>query len=180
MQKITVRFDGVAPLLMNRYTMQCDQVKKSRAEKKVNERDSGEWTQKVYWSDALKCVALPAVIIEATIANAARAFKLGKQATATIFVDGDEVPVLSNGKRITELALNGQLELDGRGAVIQRSRVDRFRPMVRAWSMEVPFVLLDEAAIDRVMFEKIVERAGRFVGLCDFRPRFGRFETRIQ
>lgn len=174
---VKVTITGAAPMLMNRYILQCEQPTRSRSEKKQNERDSGRWTEKVYWSDTMKCVAIPSVMIEACLAAGARAFKLGKQVQSTVFLAEDEVPVISHGKKIDKLEVGKQIELDGRGAVVMKRRVDRFRPMLRDWQLSFTVQLLDPTAFSRADLNKVVEHAGRFCGLGDFRPRFGRFSV---
>jgi hypothetical protein len=39
--------------------------------------------------------------------------------------------------------------------------------------------IIDETQIDRNVFLDIVESAGRFIGIGDRRPRYGRFEAEV-
>lgn len=180
MQRYEVKLKGVAPLMMHRYNGQEIQKGRTSAEKKLNERESGRWKDSVYWSQTLKCVAIPAVMIEACFTNGAKAYKLGTRAKAVLFVEGDEVPLYCRGELITNLEENGQIELDGRGAVVMKRRVDRWRPIVREWSMTFNLAVLDEAALNAETLDKIADQAGRFNGLGDFRPRFGRFQAEVK
>lgn len=179
---VKLKIVGVSPLLMNQFVMRSGKASGPRVGKAQNEKESGLWRDKVYWSEEQKCVALPSYMIEACFAQAAKMFKSGKrtlgaQAKATVFIAEDEIPIICKGKRITELEENGQIQLDGRRAVVQRNAVERFRPMLREWSMEFTVHLLEPEVIDEKQLRAIAERAGRFNGLGDFRPRFGRFSV---
>lgn len=54
-------------------------------------------------------------------------------------------------------------------------RVMRTRPIFRSWSCAVDIDFLPDQINQRDIVE-FVEVAGRIIGLCDWRPKFGRFE----
>jgi hypothetical protein len=59
-------------------------------------------------------------------------------------------------------------------------RVDKCYPVIREWSGEVSFLILDETITEDV-FKEHLEEAGRFIGIGRFRPRnngyYGRFKV---
>lgn len=59
-------------------------------------------------------------------------------------------------------------------------RVDKCYPVIREWSGDVPFHILDETITEDVFLEHLME-AGRFIGIGRFRPRnngfYGRFSV---
>ena len=57
-----------------------------------------------------------------------------------------------------------------------KSRIMRTRPKFPAWALSFELAYQDEIA-NRSSIEKWLTDAGQFVGLCDYRPRFGRFEV---
>jgi hypothetical protein len=54
----------------------------------------------------------------------------------------------------------------------------RVRPMFREWSIEFDYAY-DETELDEQSVITAAEIAGRLVGLCDYRPRFGRFDVEV-
>jgi hypothetical protein len=73
------------------------------------------------------------------------------------------------------------------GVVIQQKRIIRVRPMFpsnvgdisKSWSIQ--FVIeYDETVIEsEKALVKAMDDAGKYIGLCDFRPKYGRFQSEI-
>lgn len=67
--------------------------------------------------------------------------------------------------------------LDRRRAVVQRNGITRVRPAILAgWEVEFVLQVLSPEYITPSILNDAVVDAGRLVGLCDFRPTFGRFQ----
>lgn len=63
-------------------------------------------------------------------------------------------------------------------ASVQRNRVVRVRPAMNpGWSLEFTFQITASEWIDKALLYEVLYRAGKGVGLCDHRPRFGRFRV---
>lgn len=60
---------------------------------------------------------------------------------------------------------------------VQRSRTMRSRAMFTEWTCSLD-IEVDEVVFNLGTIENIWGYAGRYVGLCEMRPRFGRFEGR--
>jgi len=60
-------------------------------------------------------------------------------------------------------------------------RVDKCYPLIRQWSGDVEFKVLDETITEEV-FKETLEQAGAFIGIGRFRPRnngyYGRFKVK--
>ena len=68
---------------------------------------------------------------------------------------------------------------DTRVMTVQRSKVLRTRPRFDKWS--ITFRLrYDETKIDLETIAQAIEYAGSFVGLCDSRPKYGKFVAVIK
>lgn len=59
------------------------------------------------------------------------------------------------------------------------NRVWRHFPVIREWTGEVEFIILDDI-IDEDVFRKVLDAAGKFVGIGRFRPRNNGFYGRFQ
>jgi len=67
--------------------------------------------------------------------------------------------------------------LDRRFVRVQRSRIMRTRPKWRkGWTARFQLVVLDDSIPTQIL-QRILEYGGMYVGIGDWRPRFGRFEV---
>jgi len=125
-------------------------------------------------------IVMPTHCIEAMLRNAAAKTKGGvtkKDFASAVFVEGDFLPLDCDAdpSDLNELFALGKFSTRVPVKVGQQ-RVMRTRPFFTRWGLkfEVRYVtdLANESEID-----EIVETAGIQVGLCDWRPKFGRFEV---
>lgn len=66
--------------------------------------------------------------------------------------------------------------LDTRRVTVQRNGINRTRPAMKVgWSVDVQFQILTPEYIDLVLFQDVLNIAGRLIGVGDFRPTYGRF-----
>ena len=67
--------------------------------------------------------------------------------------------------------------LDVRRVVVQRNAVPRERPAMRTgWRITFNLLVNAPEYINPAMLRSLITRAGKFSGLGDFRPTFGRFD----
>jgi len=59
--------------------------------------------------------------------------------------------------------------------VIARSRIMRSRPEFKKWKCTFNIEVINED-LDKTILKEILESAGKFKGVGDFRPEYGRFE----
>ena len=67
--------------------------------------------------------------------------------------------------------------MDIRPVVVQRSRILRARPRFDEWELEFYIINKDPQILLRDTMRRIVEAAGKWIGLCDYRPEFGLFNV---
>ena len=68
--------------------------------------------------------------------------------------------------------------VDRRMVNVRGSRVARVRPIFPVWSAEFD-VLIDPAVINPMEFRDIVEKAGRMIGVGDYRRFYGKFKGEV-
>jgi len=82
---------------------------------------------------------------------------------------------------LTEYASLGKREwdyLDSRRVMIQRQGITRMRPaLYKGWQATFDIQVLLPEYISRQLLLRVMEDAGRLVGIGDFRPTFGRFSV---
>lgn len=121
---------------------------------------------------------MPGANLFACLIAGARLTKAGMKVERGVSITTFQMPLIYQGPRtITELWAGGESEyVDVRSVVVQRSKVDRCRPIFRQWAIEAE-ILLDTAVIEPDEFCDIARNAGAMAGLGDYRRMFGRFEA---
>jgi hypothetical protein len=77
-----------------------------------------------------------------------------------------------------EITINPQeYEIDRRFVRVQRSRIMRTRPKwTKGWTANFQLMILDDT-IPTSIVKTLLEHGGMYVGIGDWRPKFGRFEV---
>lgn len=126
-------------------------------------------------------IGLPNAAVWRAIYDAATAYRRGADIKRALGLEDVTVPILINGYPMTcEDFLATPGGIDYRPVVIARARTMRARPRIPAqWQSEHQFELLEDV-IDPRDLVPILERAGRLVGVGDWRPTYGRFSVTVQ
>lgn len=165
---IQVSIRGISPLLMHAFPLRpIEALEKKPPEEQAElaayrDPDTGE-------------LYIPAINIQRCLVSAAAYSKgrgrstLQKPVAACVFVDPERV-----------LLGTKEYSIDARAVVVPatRGRVVRYRPRLDNW--ECSFSLTyDPTLLTEAQLRKVVDDAGNWVGLLDFRPEkkgpFGRF-----
>lgn len=198
-EEMQVRVEGVAPLIMHngRLANPMDPVVREIARISAKERKTEVGAKKqsdLQWFGALYLneeneVIVPGENIEAMLVLAGRKFKKGQQVTSGVFCDGAwklEMRPKLKQQAFTIGSIQGFIPTEKRDVEFRDQRMGRVpprtggrvvitRPIFRNWSLA--FTLsFEPTIIDREMLIEIVRKAGREIGLLDWRPKFGRFE----
>jgi len=84
----------------------------------------------------------------------------------------------SNGKQYTLKFIEGKEEyFDCRVVVVQRNRIMRTRPIFNNWELEFKAEYLPES-ISESEIANAIENAGKYKGIGDYRPRYGKFSVK--
>lgn len=174
MKAYAVVISGVTPLIVNRFHEEAQQEATSgvhaRRERPGPEEDAAD---RLYQNG--EGPYFPAENLRQSIIAAASRTKIGRRAATTdvaaaLFVTPFAMPI------------KGEWHVDSRPVVIPatRGRVLRHRPMFEQWSIELT-VQIETELIDAATVRKILDDAGNYVGIGDFRPArkgpYGRFRV---
>lgn len=163
------------------YTRQLKQLtsKKKKTDEDIVEIARVEARGGLYETDD-GLVGLDPESVVAAIKQAAKAYKLGIKVSASLSPDPEVVPLTISGRTWDADEYVSDLDhLDMRPVKISGRKVLRTRPVMRDWTATVRLTLLtDEMNYDE--FPKILDRAAQYIGLCEWRPRFGRFTWSIK
>ena len=182
-QVFSATIKGISPLIMhngaladpeNEFCHELSKVSKGKA-KDLAKAAKIEFLGGLYLDDNGE-PCLPVDVIHAALIAGARAHKLGKQASAGVY----DIPGFATfkleyvGPRDPEQLFEIESFRDRRGVRVQQSRIIRTRPIFRNWSCTFKLEF-DPTLITREEIMTALIRAGKAIGLCDYRPRFGRF-----
>ena len=188
MKTIHVAIKGETTLIM--HSCQCVnplhplslQMKKITSIRKKTEEDlvklsDLEWEAGLYWDDDIG-LYMPAENIEATIREGAKARKKGKDITKAFSVLELKIPV-DIGEKLTLDQMRSDYRFrDVRAMKVKMARVMRTRPRFNNWKLEFD-AAYDEKLLDFQSVVDAIEYAGQYVGLCDSRPKYGKFVATV-
>lgn len=153
-----------------------------KAQKKAQTDATFEDVCKIEWMGGLYCNQdegpyLPTENIKQSIVGAGRMVRLGKAVQGAVIFDEDIAPLQYTGPRTPdELYAAGFVAMHS--VKVGTSRVMRARPHFKDWSVTVSGIL-DEKTLDPDTFVELATKAGSVIGVCDWRPRYGRFNVEV-
>jgi len=190
MKTVTIKWTGIRPLVMhnglladqtNPYTVEIRKIVK-KGTKKLTEsdyerRDRLEWEGSLYWTDGIGPVVISDAI-ERVIQLGAQKSRVGKDVQAAVFCDEPEYKLEYKGPR-TKDELYEPTFILRKAVVVNKARIIRVRPrFAEGWN--VTFTLeYDDTIINQKDILKASSDAGALIGLYDWHPKYGRFESQM-
>lgn len=170
MEIYKVKIVGIKPLLMHNPSAIGNKPKLRRGEHLEPEVEAESYLYK----DEKGNICIPAMNVKACIREAGRNYRVsGRRTTFAAMIRAGldikpypMIPLIHNGWQV-----------DTRPVVVQRNRILRARPRFDDWSLEFEIVNNDPTVIHADTLKRILEDAGKYYGLGDFRPEFGLFEV---
>jgi hypothetical protein len=195
METVKVKLTGLGALLMhsnkgaNPLSKESKAMKEQSSKRKKTDADYAalarmDWEAGLYMHEGI--VVMPAQNIEKCFLLGARKSKNGKQFESGVFLEDDYCPLDYKGSKIRTSNRNGVFpdpELDkffqehswAEMVRVSQQQVLRTRPIFYDWSCECT-ILFDDNVLNKRTLLECASVAGRLVGLCEKRPRLGRFE----
>jgi len=168
-ERYLVRIKGVKPLLMHAPKGLGDNPRRRRGEHLSPEEEA----EAALYKDPQGNIVIPAVNVKAMLREAGRNYKIsGRKTTfgaairAGIDIEPFYIPLKHKGWKV-----------DLRPVVVQRSRILRARPRFDEWELEFTIINKDPNVLLRDTMKRIIEDAGKWIGLGDYRPEFGLFSV---
>jgi hypothetical protein len=168
-EKFNVTIIGTKPLLMHSPAG----IGKSST-KKSNNYDPMEEATAVLYLNSDNVICVPSMAILGALRKAATEHKAKGRGRKTLrdfvysglVIDEELIPLP-----------NQEWVVDARPVVVQRSRIMRWRPRFDKWELKFTISIVDPSVWNGTDIRNILEDAGKFVGLLDFRPLFGLFKV---
>lgn len=169
----SIAIEGVCPILFHAWN--CDAVaEKGRAKKGSSAKKEDNLESYVY-RNAERELCLPGEYLRMAIIHSAKFSqdpRSPRKSAMDLFKAGIAV--------LTELCSLGTAQwdfVDQRRVQVQRNGITRMRPaMLAGWRAEAELQVLLPEYITPQLLNDITSRAGRLIGVGDFRPTYGRFQ----
>lgn len=188
LQKLSFRIEGLAPMMQHNGRLADPDDPYARAMKvitsnrKKTDADLEELARLEFlgglYLNKNDQVVIPGFVFEACLigkGGAARKERMGKEAAAALWVTQDALLIYDGPQTPDELWKDKQF-VDQSMVKVQQNKVKRTRPIFQDWSAEIA-VEFNDNLIDEKQVRRWIEIAGEQVGLCDWRPRLGRFRV---
>lgn len=189
MKNLKVTWKGISPLIM--HNCQCvnplhpitKEMKKYTSKKKKTEEELSilsdlEWEAGAYWKDGLG-LYIPAENVEATIRNGAKVNRRGTDIEKFVNVTDLYIPFIYGENLSKEELIQDLRYRDCRIMCVKQQRIPRTRPRFDQWNITFN-LMYNEEKIDLDVIVNAMEYAGSYVGLCDSRPKYGKFVAIIE
>lgn len=169
---VSVTIEGSAPLLFHRWDSDAVATKASAA--KGSAAKKADNLESYVYRTSEGHIGLPGEYLRQAIIHAAK-FEQDPRSPRKSAMDLFKAGVVP-------MTLLGSLGVekwdfeDRRRVMVQRNAVTRTRPAMReGWKVEIQLQVLLPEYIGVDLLRKVVDNAGRLVGVGDFRPTYGRF-----
>lgn len=189
MPRFAITCEGMTPLLMHngRLIDPLDPIvkkirevnsKTAKTDEDYHEISHLEWIGGMYY-EASMGPYVPAPNLQKSIVEGARMTKDGKKVERGVFIENVTIPLQYPGPRDVEQLWEDKRFLHRSPVRIGMNRVMRSRPVFNEWRIEATG-FFDPSVINFVDLANSLRSAGTHIGLCDYRPTYGRYNCEIK
>ena len=186
METLNIRITGTAPLLMHSDKFAnplhpATKLHKALTSKRKKTDDDHEAIAKSeflggLYHDKDAGFFVPGQNFDASFLAGAKLQKMGTNWKRGAVVVTDKSSIVFDGPKDPEKLWKDSRFVDCRGVKVGMAKIMRYRPIFMDWSTTVQ-VAINPDVMDLREAQKAIEDAGKLIGVCEYRPRFGRFEV---
>jgi len=170
----SITIEGLCPLLFHAWNVEAVSEKASAAKGSTGKKTDN--IESYVYRDPNGRLCIPTVNFVASLVAAGR-WRQDPRSPRKCMIDllkASLVPASEYG--LFEPNTNDWDYLDKRRVTVQRAGITRVRPaMNTGWRVRFDLMVTAAEYVPRDVLLQIIAHAGQFVGLCDFRPTYGRF-----
>ncbi len=186
MEQLKLKLVGVTPLMMHSDRLANPLLPETKAHKELTAKRKktdddhvaiarSEFIAGAYWN-AAEGFFIPGQNFDATFLAGAKLQKLGTHWKRGALVIEDKVKLLHDGPTTPERLWESPAHIDCRGVKVGTAKVMRYRPIFLRWAAQLT-VAVNTDVLNVKEARKAIDDAGALIGVCEYRPRFGRFEV---
>ena len=189
MEIIKIKITGTSPLLMHSDKLANPLNPATKAHKELTGKRKktdddhlaiakSEFLAGFYYSKDAG-IYIPGQNLDATFLAGAKLQKMGTLWKRGALVMTDRAKLIYEGPKEPEKLWEIPDFVDVRGVKVGTAKIMRYRPIFLDWStsLEISF---NPDVINLNEVKKAVSDSGALIGVCEYRPRFGRFSVEIQ
>ena len=187
MESITFRISGQALLMHNirlanpldEHTKRLKAISSIRKKTDENLADlaNAEFEGALYYDEAMGPY-IPGIWLDAALFDGAKLQKNGGRIKQAAITREDKIKLFYDGPRDLKSLMREPRFHDVRAVGVMRAKVMRCRPKFTGWAAEFT-VDYDAGILDKSVLVQSLQAAGRYRGIGDFRPHFGRFDVEV-
>jgi hypothetical protein len=189
---VEIQMIGTAPLLMHNVRLADDQDPYTKAISKLTAKRSKKTEEDKLEIDRLSFAGgmyhdlemgpyIPAENIFRCLMEAGSLTRSGKKIERGVIFEGTRARLEYDGPRDVDTLWGEDGNspfVDRRMVAVQRQRIPRVRPIFPNWAASIG-VEIDTQVLDPEEFEDIVFKAGKLIGIGDYRRFYGKFEGKV-
>lgn len=173
---VEVTIEGIADLLFHRYSVEAV-AEKAKAAKGSKAKKTDDLESYVHRDPTTGQLAIPGENMRMAIVTSGKRERDPSSTGRKSMYDLLKASIIVT----TTFANLGKIKwdyVDQRRVVVQRNAISRSRPAVRAgWRATFEVLVLAPEYIEPRMLHKLIANAGKFGGMGDNRPTYGRFNV---
>lgn len=184
MEQLTIKVTGTTPLMMHSDRLANPLLPETKAHKALTSKRKktdddhlaiarSEFISGAYWSEKTGFY-VPGSNFDATFLGGAKLQKLGVHWKRGALVIEDKVKLLFDGPSTPAALWDNPAFVDCRGVKVGTAKLMRYRPIFLEWAAQLT-VAVNPDVLNPTEAKKAIEDAGALIGVCEYRPRFGRF-----
>ena len=175
MKKYEIELKGATNLLINKYSHELNKEKSDISNEKLPEWQEKNWKRKAIYDNENNLI-LPDTYITGSLRMGAYASglqlskKKGKKTISKGFIDGnlliENSPIIEEFTKLIPFDSNVK---------IGKATIMSIRPMLeKGWKVKFNIIDLNEM-FTKDELERLFDYCGKFIGIGDWRPKFGRY-----
>ncbi|WP_070414675.1 hypothetical protein [Pseudomonas lundensis] len=189
MDLLTLRITGTSPLMMHSDRLANPLLPETKAHKELTGKRKktdddhlaiarSEFVAGAYFDEKLGFY-VPGQNFDATFWSGAKLQKMGVHWKRGAMVMTDKVKLEFDGPNTPDKLWEDTRFVDCRGVKVGPSKIMRYRPIFLDWAVTLE-VVVNPDVLDVAEAKKAISDAGKLIGVCEYRPRFGRFEVEYE
>nr|WKF58838.1 hypothetical protein HUO10_003339 [Paraburkholderia busanensis] len=187
MKIVDLKIVGASPLMMHSDRLANPLLPETRVHKEMTSKRKktdedhlaiarSEFLSGLYFAKDIG-VYIPGANFDASLKAAAKLQKLGTHWTRGAVVLTDKSKLSYDGPSDPEKLWESREFVDCRGVKVGTAKVMRYRPVFVEWACEIQIAFNEEVLTDTEI-RKTIQDAGALIGVCEYRPRYGRFTAK--
>ena len=186
MEQLKLKITGTSPLMMHSDRLANPLAPETKAHKELTskriktEEDylaiaRSEFMAGAYWNEA-HGFYVPGQNFYGTFFEGSKLQKNGKRWKSGALVLENKVKLLHDAPKTPDELWGSPANVDCRGEKAGQAKLMRYRPIFLDWAAELT-VHINTDVLDLKEAKKAIDDAGALIGVCEYRPRYGRFQV---